>query len=215
MKSNRTSIVKLLKRAYRSWGVRAIAILLTIILCSQTIVSSGVPQAIAQELGQILVTRQADDAGAADEGAAGTATDDADQAGTEDPAADAGASASQTTDGAVTEGATTGAPANPSDTAGTAAGDAANSAVHEAEPSTPSEDSADDAADSSTNADDNADDPAADTADDPAERTDPYAWTGDLGALKLSSTGLSIALPSHSDEATGATDARGGVCCGR
>ena len=62
MKMNYARIAKLLKRAYHSWGVRAIAILLTVILCLQTVMSSGVPQVLAQEIGNALSVQSSDGA---------------------------------------------------------------------------------------------------------------------------------------------------------
>lgn len=41
----------------------------------------------------------------------------------------------------------------------------------------------------------------------PAERTELFNWTGDLGALKLSSTGLTIALPKTDEPENTASDA--------
>lgn len=70
---------------------------------------------------------------------------------------------------------------------------------------TPS-DATDEAAETEDAADTDATDP--DTEDvTPAERTELFNWTGDLGALKLSSTGLTIALPETDEPENTASDA--------
>ncbi|WP_302153959.1 hypothetical protein [uncultured Enorma sp.] len=61
MKMNHARIAKLLKRAYHSWGARAIAIVLIVVLSLQTVMSSGVPQVLAQEIGQVLAMSRAGD----------------------------------------------------------------------------------------------------------------------------------------------------------
>ena len=70
---------------------------------------------------------------------------------------------------------------------------------------TPS-DATDEAAETEDAADTDATDP--DTEDvTPAERTELFNWTGDLGALKLSSTGLVIALPKTDEPENTASEA--------
>lgn len=132
-----------------------------------------------------------DTEGDADTEAVTSASDDA--ADSEDPAA--------TGDSASGDDSTSTATDDESDSADTAQ----SSDPSEDGDQTPS-DATDEAAETEDAADTDATDP--DTEDvTPAERTELFNWTGDLGALKLSSTGLTIALPETDEPENTASDA--------
>lgn len=230
MKMNHARIAKLLKRAYHSWGARAIAIVLIVVLSLQTVMSSGVPQVLAQEIGQVLAMSRAGDGSQTndDDGQDGSSaetleTDNGsgggsaqnDQSGEQDTEGDVDteAVASASDDAADSEDpAVTGDSASGDDSTSTATDDESDpaNAPQSSDPSedgdqTPS-DATDEAAETEDAADTDATDP--DTEDvTPAERTELFNWTGDLGALKLSSTGLAIALPETDEPENTASDA--------
>lgn len=229
MKMNHARIAKLLKRAYHSWGARAIAIVLIVVLSLQTVMSSGVPQVLAQEIGQVLAMSRAGDGSQTndddgqdgssaetletDNGSGGSAQNG--QSGEQDTEGDVDteAVASASDDAADSEDpAATGDSASGDDSTSTATDDESDS-TDTAQSSDPSEDgdqtpsdATDEAAETEDAADTDATDP--DTEDvTPAERTELFNWTGDLGALKLSSTGLTIALPETDEPENTASDA--------
>lgn len=229
MKMNHARIAKLLKRAYHSWGARAIAIVLIVVLSLQTVMSSGVPQVLAQEIGQVLAMSRADDGSQmndddgqdgssaetleTDNGSGGSAQNG--QSGEQDTEGDVDteAVASASDDAADSEDpAATGDSASGDDSTSTATDDESDS-TDTAQSSDPSEDgdqtpsdATDEAAETEDAADTDATDP--DTEDvTPAERTELFNWTGDLGALKLSSTGLVIALPKTDEPENTASEA--------
>lgn len=229
MKMNHARIAKLLKRAYHSWGARAIAIVLIVVLSLQTVMSSGVPQVLAQEIGQVLAMSRAGDGSQTndddgqdgssaetletDNGSGGSAQNG--QSGEQDTEGDVDteAVASASDDAADSEDpAVTGDSASGDDSTSTATDDESDpaNAPQSSDPSedgdqTPS-DATDEAAETEDAADTDATDP--DTEDvTPAERTELFNWTGDLGALELSSTGLTIALPETDEPENTASDA--------
>ena len=229
MKMNHARIAKLLKRAYHSWGARAVAIVLIVVLSLQTVMSSGVPQVLAQEIGQVLAMSRAGDGSQTndddgqdgssaetletDNGSGGSAQNG--QSGEQDTEGDVDteAVASASDDAADSEDpAVTGDSASGDDSTSTATDDESDpaNAPQSSDPSedgdqTPS-DATDEAAETEDAADTDATDP--DTEDvTPAERTELFNWTGDLGALKLSSTGLAIALPETDEPENTASDA--------
>lgn len=229
MKMNHARIAKLLKRAYHSWGARAIAIVLIVILSLQTVMSSGVPQVLAQEIGQVLAMSRAGDGSQTndDDGQDGSSAETLETGNSSGGSAQNGQSGEQETEGdadteAVTSAsddaadsedpAATGDSASGDDSTSTATDDESDSA-DTAQSSDPSEDgdqtpsdATHEAAETEDAADTDATDP--DTEDvTPAERTELFNWTGDLGALKLSSTGLTIALPETDEPENTASDA--------
>ena len=230
MKMNHARIAKLLKRAYHSWGARAIAIVLIVVLSLQTVMSSGVPQVLAQEIGQVLAMSRAGDGSQTndDDGQDGSSAETLEtdngsgggsaqngQSGEQDTEGDVDteAVASASDDAADSEDpAVTGDSASGDDSTSTATDDESDS-TDTAQSSDPSEDgdqtpsdATDEAAETEDAADTDATDP--DTEDvTPAERTELFNWTGDLGALKLSSTGLTIALPETDEPENTASDA--------
>uniref|UniRef100_UPI002804F6AA Cna B-type domain-containing protein n=1 Tax=uncultured Enorma sp. TaxID=1714346 RepID=UPI002804F6AA len=230
MKMNHARIAKLLKRAYHSWGARAIAIVLIVVLSLQTVMSSGVPQVLAQEIGQVLAMSRAGDGSQTngDDGQDGSSAETLEtdngsgggsaqngQSGEQDTEGDVDteAVASASDDAADSEDpAVTGDSASGDDSTSTATDDESDpaNAPQSSDPSedgdqTPS-DATDEAAETEDAADTDATDP--DTEDvTPAERTELFNWTGDLGALKLSSTGLTIALPETDEPENTASDA--------
>ena len=229
MKMNHARIAKLLKRAYHSWGARAIAIVLIVVLSLQTVMSSGVPQVLAQEIGQVLAMSRAGDGSQTndDDGQDGSSAETLETDNGSGGSAQNGQSGEQDTEGDVdTEAvasasddtadsedpAVTGDSASGDDSTSTATDDESDpaNAPQSSDPSedgdqTPS-DATDEAAETEDAADTDATDP--DTEDvTPAERTELFNWTGDLGALKLSSTGLTIALPETDEPENTASDA--------
>lgn len=126
---------------------------------------------------------------------------------------DTEAVASDSDDAADSEDpAATGDSASGDDSTSTATDDESDS-TDTAQSSDPSEDgdqtssdATDEAAETEDAADTDATDPDLEDVT-PAERTELFNWTGDLGALKLSSTGLTIALPETDEPENTASDA--------
>lgn len=229
MKMNHARIAKLLKRAYHSWGARAIAIVLIVVLSLQTVMSSGVPQVLAQEIGQVLAMSRAGDGSQTndDDGQDGSSAETLETDNGSGGSAQNGQSGEQDTEGDVDteavasasddaadseDSAATGDSASGDDSTSTATDDESDS-TDTAQSSDPPEDgdqtpsdATDEAAETEDAADTDATDP--DTEDVmPAERTELFNWTGDLGALKLSSTGLVIALPKTDEPENTASEA--------
>ena len=238
MKMNHARIAKLLKRAYHSWGVRAIAILLTVILCLQTVMSTGVPQVLAQEIGNALSVQSSDGASSdestetSQNGSApqGTETQnvaggssESNVSGEEDSSSTTTSSHTTQTPGEGSSHGSTTTVSTESDDATTPDSTSTDSTTENGnqtpDPSEESDSTSDDSTDEenenesnesedSTEQDATEEDESEDTEDPaaPAERTDEYEWTGDLGALKLSSDGISIVLPDLQAESEDAAD---------
>ena len=212
--SKRRKMTRMAKKAYRAWGMRAVALVLTVVMCAEAMLGNGVSIALAQgiDAAQTYATNAkavndanvvAGDASDSDENGMGGGISLNNLA---NESADGGTATDQSAEGTTgtTGGSENSTPQNSTPqtettpqtgTTGNTEQQGANGDV--TTPGTPG--STDPEGNGTPGSDQKGDQPSEDAANTPdqqddalAERTDVRAWEGDLDALDLSSTGLTV-----------------------